>query len=196
MPSTVVALPPTRFGRVSKPTLVTVAAPLLAQLARRVGEAAHLSVLDGPDVVTLLSSPAAPGALRVPASCSSSGRALLFDADGDLLHRLFPGDELPPRGRGGPRDAAELHRRIAAARSQGYAVVERELEGGLVGVAAPVWDVGGRVIAALNVSGPRFRYGTQLAVTAGPEVKQAADELSRQLARAADRASREGGRHD
>lgn len=172
--------------------LVAPATPVLAELAGRLGAAAHLSVLDGPEVVTLLSVPATAAAPRVPASCTASGRALLFDADGALLRRLFGGEELPPHGRGGPRDVAELHRRIAAARIRGYAVVDQELRRGLVGIAAPVRDGRGRIVAAVNVSGPKFRLGTQLDVTAAPDVKRAADAVSQTLM---DRAVREGG-HD
>jgi DNA-binding IclR family transcriptional regulator len=172
--------------------LVPLATPVLTRLAGRLGEAAHLSVLDGPEVVTVLSVPATAVAPRVPASCTASGRVLLFGADAALLRRLFPGEELPPQGRGGPRNVAELQRRIAAARILGCAVVDQELQRGLVGIAAPVRDGAGQIVAAVNVSGPKFRLGTQLEVTAAPHVKRAADALSRTLM---DRAVREGG-HD
>jgi DNA-binding IclR family transcriptional regulator len=168
---------------------------VLERLAGRLGERVHLSVLDGADVVTLLSVPAGAPVRRVPASVTSSGRALLFDADRGLLDRLFPGRELPPQGRGAPRDVAELHRRIAAARIRGFALVDQELEHGRIGIAAPVRDDSGRIVAALNVSSPKFRPGTQLEASAGPDVKRAADELSKQLSRATARALREGGRH-
>jgi IclR family transcriptional regulator, KDG regulon repressor len=49
-----------------------------------------------------------------------------------------------------------------------------------VGVAAPVRDFRGRIVAALNVSGPGFRLGDRLEA-AGAAVKSAADELSRGL---------------
>ena len=39
-------------------------------------------------------------------------------------------------------------------------------EPGLVGAAAPVRDFRGRVVAALNVSGPSFRLGERLEDTA------------------------------
>jgi DNA-binding IclR family transcriptional regulator len=64
-------------------------------------------------------------ATRVPASCTAGARALLVDADSAVLRRLFGGEELPPQGRGGPRDVAELHRRIAAARILGAPDVKR-----------------------------------------------------------------------
>jgi len=118
---------------------------------------------------------------------------LLFDHDRRQLEGLFPGEELPPRGLGEPRDVPDLHRRIAAARVRGYALVDQEFEHGLVGVAAPVRDFRGHIIAALNVSGPKFRFGTQLRKTGGPEIKRAADELSQQLGWTADRALRIGG---
>jgi DNA-binding IclR family transcriptional regulator len=52
-----------------------------------------------------------------------------------------------------------------------------EFEFGLVGAAAPVRDFKGQLVAALNVSAPKFRLGERLE-DAGGEVKKAADELS------------------
>lgn len=174
--------------------LLDAAAPVLRGLVARLGETAHLSVLDGAEVLTVLSE-ASPSTVRasaytgrrVPAYCTSSGRALLLDQEPDALDQLFPDGKLPPRGHGSPADTAELHRRIAAARVRGYALVDQEFERSLVGVAAPVRDFRGRIVAALNVSGPKFRLGRRLEATAGPEVKRAADELSAQLGWAFDR---------
>lgn len=178
----------TLAARAGDQRLLTVAPPILAELVNRTGETAHLSVLAGAEVLTVLSEPS-PRAVRasgwsgrrVPVHCTSSGRALLLDHDRTRLAELLPGPELPARGLGSPRDVAELHRRIAAARDKGYALVDQEFEPGLVGVAAPVRDFRGRIVAALNVSGPKFRFGTQLELAAGPDVKRAADELSGQL---------------
>jgi IclR family KDG regulon transcriptional repressor len=90
------------------------------------------------------------------------------------------------------RDAelARLERGMARVRELGYAAVEGEFEPGLVGVAAPVRDFRGRITAAVNVSGPEFRFGDRLEL-AGEEVGRAAQELSRRLGQ-----SGEGGDHD
>ena len=56
-------------------------------------------------------------------------------------------------------------------------MVDEEFEFGLVGAAVPVRDFKGRLVAALNVSAPKFRLGGRLE-TAGEEVKRVADELS------------------
>jgi IclR family KDG regulon transcriptional repressor len=148
--------------------LLVLAPPLLRGLVDRLGETAHLSVLEGDEVLTLLSerSPRLVQATdwsgrRVPAHCTSSGRALLLDEDPASLTR-------------------DLHRRLGRARELGYAVVDGEFEPGLVGAAAPVRDFRDRIVAAINVSGPKFRLGDRLDA-AGAEVMQAAQELSRGL---------------
>jgi DNA-binding IclR family transcriptional regulator len=48
----------------------------------------------------------------------------------------------------------------------------------LVAAAAPIRDFSGRIIAAVNVSGPKFRLRPRLPA-AGEAVRAAADELSR-----------------
>jgi IclR family transcriptional regulator, KDG regulon repressor len=148
--------------------LLVLAPPLLRGLVDRLGETAHLSVLEGDEVLTLLSerSPRLVQAndwsgRRVPAHCTSSGRALLLDEDRASL-------------------TGDLYRRVVRARELGYAVVDGEFEPGLVGAAAPVRDFRDRIVAAINVSGPKFRLGDRLDA-AGTEVRQAAQELSREL---------------
>jgi IclR family transcriptional regulator, KDG regulon repressor len=190
----------TLAARAGDQRLIAAAPPLLRRLVARLGETSHLSVLAGAEVLTLVSEPS-PNAVRAadwagrraPAYCTSSGRVLLFDHPRPLLEELLGERELPPRGLGTPRDVTELHRRIVAARVKGFAVADQEFEPGLVGVAAPMRDFRGRVVAALNVSGPKFRVGAQLETVGGPEVKQAAEELSAQLGWEPERAPREGG---
>ena len=59
-------------------------------------------------------------------------------------------------------------------------MVDEEFEPGLVAAAAPVRDFRGRLVAALNVSGPKFRLGERLE-GAGVEVAAAAETLSERL---------------
>jgi IclR family KDG regulon transcriptional repressor len=171
-------------ARVGDQRLLALSPPVLHQLVGALGETAHLTVLDGGDVVTVLSE-ASPSVVRaiewtgraVPAHCTSAGRALLLDHDAASLRALFAGRDLAAAGPDAPRDVDELARRIAKARERGYAAVDGEFEAGLVGVAAPVRDFRGRIVAALNVSAPRFRLGRRLH-EAGRAVRATADELS------------------
>jgi IclR family KDG regulon transcriptional repressor len=171
-------------ARAGEQRLLSVAHPLLERLMKSLGETIHLSVLQGAEVLTVLSKspPHAVTAVgwsgrTVPVYCTSSGRALLFDHDHDALSELLAGVEFRKLVPDTVRNVGELYERIVAARDQGYALVDEEFELGLVGAAAPVRDFQGRIVAALNVSAPKFRLGERLEA-AGKEVKRAADELS------------------
>jgi len=159
-------------ARAGEPRLLAAAPGLLRGLVRELGESAHLSVRQGASVLTILSeapasaihAPAAVGSLT-PLATTSAGRALAFDLD--------PG-ELEALGLGATAD------RIAEARSLGYAIVREEFEPGLVAAAAPVRDSGGRIVAAVNVSAPAFRFAGRLEEAAAAVVAAAA-ELSADL---------------
>ncbi len=179
----------TLAARAAEPRLIEDARISLVRLVADVGEAAHLTALHGAEVQTLLTEPA-PHAIaarswvgrRLPAHCTSSGRALLFDHDRGALLELFGPDPFPACGPNAPADTPELECRITRAREVGYAVADEESEPGLVAVAAPVRDFSGRVIAAINVSAPKFRLGGRLQPT-GELVRAAADRLSAALGR-------------
>jgi len=171
-------------ARAGEQRLLSVTPPLLERLVKSLGETAHLSVLQGVEVLTVLSK-SPPHAVKavgwsgrtVPVYCTSSGRVLLFDHDHDALSELLSDVEFRKLGPNTVRNVEKLYERLVAARAQGYALVDEEFEAGLVGAAAPVLDFQGQIVAALNVSAPKFRLGERLE-TAGKEVKRAADELS------------------
>jgi DNA-binding IclR family transcriptional regulator len=156
--------------------LLDSARPLLGALVARFGEGAHLSVLQGNEVVTVLSEQS-PHPVRAvnwigrntPAYCTSAGKALLLDRTSEELEALFDA----PTARG-------LAAGIGAARDGGYAVADEEMDAGLTAAAAPVRDAEGRIVAAINVSGPSFRVRSRLAEI-GAGVADAAAELSAAL---------------
>ena len=169
---------------VSERRLLRSAPPVLDALVGALGERAHLSVLDGASVLTLLShSP--PHAVQtagwagrtVPAYCTAAGRALLVDHDPAALRALFEGVPLVAHGPNTIRSIDELAERVQQAAQRGYAVADEELEPGLAAVAAAVRGFDRRIVAAVNVSGPSFRFGGRLD-EAGEAVMRAAVELS------------------
>jgi IclR family transcriptional regulator, KDG regulon repressor len=167
-------------ARTGRSRLIVLAPAVLRELVASLGETAHLSVLAGADVLTLLSVPSPRllqasdwSGLRVPAHCTSAGRALLLDEDRGSMDARFSGTRTR-------REIDDLELHLRNAREAGYAVVDGEFEPGLVGVAAPVRDFRGVIAAALNVSGPAFRFGDQVE-GAGLAVSRAADELSDRL---------------
>src|SRR5262249_8986031 len=147
---------------------------VLRGLVARVQECAHLSVLDGCGLLTLLSeSPpwaiqAVPWVGRIaPLHCTSAGGALLFDHTDGEVRALLGGADLAGGGPNAPHAVEEVLARLHAARRRGFAVVSEEFETGHVAAAAPVRDFRGRVVAAGNGSAPKFRLGRSLAAAGG-----------------------------
>lgn len=167
--------------------LLAAAAPLLRRLVDELAETAYLSVLQRAEVMTVLSespnhSVQATGTIgrTVPAYCTSSGRALLFEHDLDELKALFANVTFERPGPDAPATVDQLYERILAARAQGFALVDEEFEPGLVAAGAPVRDFRGHVVAAINVSAPKFRFADRLPA-AGDAVLAAAERLSHEL---------------
>ncbi|WP_244300985.1 IclR family transcriptional regulator domain-containing protein [Leucobacter insecticola] len=85
-----------------------------------------------------------------------------------------------PNTQGKVRNFNELLAEIERIRSVGYSILDEDLEEGVVGVSAPVIDHTGRIIAALNVSGPKKRIGDKIEAL-GSLVRKGALTLSRNL---------------
>jgi DNA-binding IclR family transcriptional regulator len=161
------------------------AARFVRLLTDEFGERAYLSVLDGREVLTIISE--APthtlqaagwvGRSHPYLYCTSAGRALLFGHSDEELSALLGELEFRPPGPNGPTSFADFAARLARERRNGWVYVDEEFEPGLVGVAAPVFDFDGRVVAALNLSAPKFRADEAFAA-AGPRLTEVATELS------------------
>ena len=116
----------------------------------------------------------------VPAAGTSAGYALLIDRDRGGLERLLPDAAFRRQHPRGPQTADEFWERLVAARVRGYALADEELEPGLVAVAGSVRDFRGRVVAAVSVSAPKFRFAVRVE-EAGEHVRAKAEELSHML---------------
>jgi len=88
-------------------------------------------------------------------------------ASSKVLMAYLPDEEVQAiiRDRGLPRlcvntitDPDRLREELARIREQGYAESHEETDLGAWGVATPIFDRDGRVVAAIGVAGPRSRY--------------------------------------
>lgn len=140
----------------------TLGLPLLGALRDTTQEAVHLAVLAQNDIVYLynLESSQAVGTrsylgMRKPAFCTSEGRVLLaFGPAEQAAAALKGGAARTPNTITDPR---ALTRLLEEVRHNGYAVDDEESEVGMRGLAAPVRDATGRVIAAVGLSAPMQR---------------------------------------
>lgn len=139
--------------------------PVLEATTERTGEPSSVAVLDGMESV-FVARAAAKRSLsdglglgsRLPAWCSATGRVLLAELDEEeiefQLRRIV-------RRRRTPRtlvELPELMEAIRTARIEGYAIVNEELQLGLISIAVPLRDGDGRALAAMSlaVSASRF----------------------------------------
>lgn len=136
----------------------------MTELRSRTGETVQVGVLDGREVVYVerLDS---PNTLRVftevgrrnSAHRTSTGKLLIAHLTSRQRERLLTGWVLEKRTPHTITDPASLREELTLIRSRGYAENRQESEMGIVSVAAPIRDRGGRVVAALSLAGPTDR---------------------------------------
>ncbi|RKT10307.1 IclR family transcriptional regulator [Paraburkholderia sp. RAU2J] len=157
----------------------------LEELSTRVRQSCALSVLDGSDLVYILRqhskrilamSPTLGS--RLPAHVVSMGRVLLAGLPDAELDAYLQGATLQQLTSATLTDKTILRERILQARAQGYAWVDGELDESICGLAVPVRDKQGAIIAAINISLPAGQYAEGDAIQHYlPELRQAASHL-------------------
>jgi DNA-binding IclR family transcriptional regulator len=162
--------------------------PLLARLARTVGECATLSVLRGGEIVYLskeqprrpVSLVSDPG-VHLPAHLTASGRSMLAVLPRrEVLAWYSNADAFAtPNGRG-PRSLRELRSLLTEDAQRGWSLEADTVTDGITCVAAAAFDRTDRPVAAITVSFPSRRGEGQIEGIAG-KVTRTADELTRRM---------------
>jgi IclR family pca regulon transcriptional regulator len=112
------------------------------------------------------------------------GRVLLSALDDETLDATLGATPLYAHTSRTVTDKDELKKIIAQVRKQGWAIVDQELEGGLISISAPIRNRQGRVIAAMNISGNAQRTSAAQMVEAFLDpLLQAAQRVSSMIAR-------------
>ncbi|MHA6800008.1 IclR family transcriptional regulator [Bounagaea algeriensis] len=109
---------------------------------------------------------------ELPLWAGAASKVLLSDVDDDVLAAVLEND--PNR-----HTVAGLRAEIAVVAQTGFAVSHGEREVGASGVAAPVVDAHGQVLAALAIGGPTPRFTEQAVEEFGGAVVDAAVRMSR-----------------
>lgn len=140
--------------------LARLARPVLHRLAHDTGIPAHLAVLDGRDVVYLVTErpPQTPPlvvevGVRLPAHLTASGRALLAEQPPAQVRASFPDRaSLTRRTEVGPRTPTELRRVLERVRREGVGLEDGEIDPRLASVAVVARDHAGRAEAAVTLT--------------------------------------------
>jgi IclR family pca regulon transcriptional regulator len=161
-----------------------IALPRLEQLVVETAEASEGSILDGGDVVYVVRVPGPAlmtisvniGARR-PAHATAMGRVLLAHLPPAELDAYLDTYELVPVLPRTITDPDEFRAELRRVRADGYALVNQELEEGLVAIAVPVRDRTGRVRAAINLSTHIGRKSVKDMRALVPAVRAAAADI-------------------
>jgi DNA-binding IclR family transcriptional regulator len=163
-------------------SLVSVARPHLAELNRRTGEAAGISIPDGTEMLYL--DQLTPDSElqvrdwtghRIPMHAVPSGQVVLA-GDDELAQKVVA--DLQRFTQHTITTADDLSERLTLVRNQGYAWAFEEFADGLNSVAAAIRNDSGKVIAALHVYGPASRFpGERGSAEIGALVRTTADKI-------------------
>ena len=152
------------YAYLSGLSLPEVAQPHMEALVAAVQESSSIAVLDGEEIVYVVRCPtkrimtvAVSVGTRLPAHCTAMGRVLLAALPPAARDHFLAQATLGARTGRTLTDAAALEVVLAEVAASGYAVVDQELEDGLISVAAPIRDAAGAVVAAINVSANALR---------------------------------------
>jgi IclR family KDG regulon transcriptional repressor len=165
--------------------MMSLATPVLDELARATGESAHFSVPMG-DAVVVLARTSGPGAFQLtdrvgvvrPAHCTALGKIMLAALAPDQFARYLQRAELKAYTPKSITSAEQLAREIAEVRRAGLAIDDGEFDSELRCAALPVRDFSGRVIGAIGISGPVWRLSIEALQKRARIVRAAADRLS------------------
>lgn len=165
--------------------MVSMATPVLDDLARETGESSHFAARMSDAVVVMARTPG-PGAFQLtdrvgvvrPAYCTALGKVILAALRSDQLDRYLARIELKPLTSKTITDPQRLRREIDEVRRAGIAFDDGEFDHEVRCAAMPVRDFSGQVVGAIGISGPVWRLSIQALQNHARNLAEAARRLS------------------
>lgn len=168
--------------------LRSVSLPVMVRLQQNTRETISLYVLEGNERVCVerLESPEAVRIVarigrRIPLHAGSAGKVFLAFLPEERRQEVLAGAHLTPMTPRTITDRDVLQAELVKIRKRGYAVSQGEWILEASGVAAPIFDLSGRIHGALTISGPAQRFSEEKFKEMIALVKSGAEEISREL---------------
>jgi IclR family pca regulon transcriptional regulator len=146
------------FAYLASRDLVDIAMPQLNALRDRSSLSCHLGIRDQTEVVyqyrafaTQRLSVNVPIGTRLPCHVTALGRVLLSELDEDSLAKLYQHARLDGYPAPAPKTLPELLRMSAQDRARGFVLHRSDYS---TAIATAIRDHSGRIVAAINLSGP------------------------------------------
>ena len=133
--------------------------PYLREVVQRTGDSSSVTVLEGTEIVYIANASVrrlvrlgAGVGSRFPAYPTAMGRAQLAYLPAEKLNAYFASERFERITEFTETNPDKIRKHLDRIRADGYAVVQDELEVGLVSLAVPLHDHAGHVFAAMNCS--------------------------------------------
>lgn len=140
------------------------------------GDAVYVEALESPQPVV----PKCAIGMRAPATCVASGRALLaFQTEHEIDRLIALG--IPQYTASTVTDPAAFKQMLQDVRTSGYAINRNSWRTGVCGVAAPVRQRGGAVVASVGCCMPEARFTRAVLRTLQPTTIAIAEAISASL---------------
>lgn len=146
-------------GIVNSMDIMDVAKVHLERLAQRTGEAVHLVIRDGQDIVYIYKTESGPMrmssrvGLRSPLYCTGVGKAILATLPADEVAQIWQHTTPQKLTAHTIVEYDALQAQLTEVRTNGYAIDDEENELGVRCVAVAIPGVGGRADCAFSISG-------------------------------------------
>lgn len=165
-----------------------IAKPIMQELVADTGETALLTVYASQEVLCLdkiesrhpVRLALDPGSAR-PTHAGASSKALMAYLQPSEIDAIVREKGLPRLCENTITNPEELKSELSRIREQGYATSYHETDPGAWGVATPIRDWSGKVVAAIGVAGPDSRFSEELAQRYASLCKAAAARISSAL---------------
>ena len=177
------------FSFLSSNSLPALALPILEEISAELHESSSVSTMEDDEIVYLaravtkrVMSVGLSVGSRLPAYCTSMGRVMLAALTKEELAAYLDRVELKAHTPKTIKNKKRLLAELQQVRTQGYAVIDEELELGLRSIAVPVATSTGRVVAAMNTGVQAARVSTtDLVEKMLPVLREGARRLSYSL---------------
>jgi DNA-binding IclR family transcriptional regulator len=162
--------------------------PHLERLNHDLQETVHLVMLDGA-TVRFIDAIESPRAVKVgsrlgrsmPASSSSSGRAMLAQMPKSEFDALYPDQELQTITERGPRTRTDLEKILKQVRRKGYSVSVEETEKEVTALSAAFPPSSSHPPLVFNAAIPSSRVSTSVKHAIGLKLRAAVDQAAQRL---------------
>lgn len=166
--------------------LINLASPIAQNLCEELGETVHMGVLEEDSAVYVLKKESSYTirmysrvGKTIPLYCTAIGKILLADMDDEEISSYLDRTKLKAFTPNTFTTKEDLLSELNEVRKEDRAMDNEEHEMGTLCIGSPIRDHSGKVIAAMSVSWPLFRFEPEQAERMSQAIHEATDRISR-----------------